>query len=97
VARDELGRVEGHCLFATYQWGKPQAPIYRGNAEGVKLPHRYVAEKTCPRALELKKSLSSLKSYKLCKDLIPRLFSFMLARINLIPDSTAVFSPVRGP
>ncbi len=24
VARDELGRVEGRCLFAIYQWGNPQ-------------------------------------------------------------------------
>jgi hypothetical protein len=37
-----------------------QAPIYRGNAEGAKLPHGYVAEKTNPRALELKKSPLSL-------------------------------------
>jgi len=53
-----------------YQWGKPQAPIYRGNAEGAKLPHGYVAEKTSPRALELKKSPSSLRKYELCKALI---------------------------
>jgi len=39
-----------------YQWENPQAPIYRGNAEGAKLPHGYVAEKTNPRALELKKA-----------------------------------------
>ena len=37
---ERLGRVEGRCLFATYQWGKPQAPIYRGNKEGAKLPRR---------------------------------------------------------
>jgi hypothetical protein len=43
-----------------YQWGNPQALIYRGNAEGAKLPHGYVAEKTSPGALELKKSPSSL-------------------------------------
>ncbi|MFO8163098.1 MAG: hypothetical protein R6T98_01020 [Desulfatiglandales bacterium] len=43
-------RREGCCLFVTYQWGNPQAPIYRGNAEGAKLPHGYVAEKTNPRA-----------------------------------------------
>jgi len=53
-----------------YQWGKPQAPIYRGNAEGAKLPRRYVAEKTSPRALELKKSPSSLRKYELCKALV---------------------------
>ncbi|MGM0382142.1 MAG: hypothetical protein ACQEQO_01410 [Thermodesulfobacteriota bacterium] len=29
-------RREGCCLFVTYQWGNPQAPIYRGNAEGAK-------------------------------------------------------------
>ncbi|MFO8163635.1 MAG: hypothetical protein R6T98_03780 [Desulfatiglandales bacterium] len=28
---------EGCCLFATYQWGKPRAPIYRGNEEGFRL------------------------------------------------------------
>jgi len=67
-------RREGCCLFATYQWGKPQAPIYRGNAEGAKLPHGYVAEKTNPRALAFgpkgtKKSPSSLDTERLCKDL----------------------------
>jgi hypothetical protein len=51
--------VEGCRLFVTYQWGNPQAPIYRGNAEGAKLPHGYVAEKTSPGAPELKKSPSS--------------------------------------
>ena len=35
---------------------------------GVKLPRRYVAEKTSPRALELKKSPPSLS--ELCKALI---------------------------
>ncbi|MFO8164730.1 MAG: hypothetical protein R6T98_09375 [Desulfatiglandales bacterium] len=47
--------MEGCCLFVMYPWGKPQAPIYRGNAEGAKLPHGYVAEKTSPGAPELKK------------------------------------------
>ncbi|MFO8163088.1 MAG: hypothetical protein R6T98_00970 [Desulfatiglandales bacterium] len=61
--------MEGCCLFVTYQWGNPQAPIYRGNAEGAKLPHGYVAEKTNPRALELKKSPSSLDQEGLCKGL----------------------------
>jgi len=40
-----------------------------GNAEGAKLPRRYVAEKTSPRALELKKGPSSLRKYELCKSL----------------------------
>jgi hypothetical protein len=53
-------RREGWCLFVAYPWGSPQAPIYRGNAEGAKLPHGYVAEKTNPGAPELKKSPSSL-------------------------------------
>jgi len=44
-------RREGCFLFATYQWGKPRAPIYRGNAKGAKLPHGYVAEKSNPGAL----------------------------------------------
>ncbi|MFO8165572.1 MAG: hypothetical protein R6T98_13705 [Desulfatiglandales bacterium] len=30
-------RREGCCLFVTYHWGNPQAPIYRGNAEGLRL------------------------------------------------------------
>ncbi|HUV60185.1 MAG TPA: hypothetical protein VMW09_08745 [Desulfatiglandales bacterium] len=34
-----------------------------------KLPRRYVAEKTSPGALELKKSPSSLRKYELCKGL----------------------------
>jgi len=38
--------------------------------EGAKLLRRYVAEKTSPRALELKKSPSSLRKYELCKALI---------------------------
>jgi len=29
---------EAFVLFTTYQWGKPQPPIYRGNAEGANLP-----------------------------------------------------------
>ncbi|MFO8164147.1 MAG: hypothetical protein ACQEQO_06440 [Thermodesulfobacteriota bacterium] len=57
--------MEGCCLFATYLWGKPQAPIYRGNAEGAKLPHGEIVEKTNPRALELKKSRPSLGKYEL--------------------------------
>ncbi|MFO8162919.1 MAG: hypothetical protein R6T98_00105 [Desulfatiglandales bacterium] len=61
--------MEGCCLFVTYQWGNPQDPIYRGNAEGAKLPHGYVAEKTNPGALELKKSPSSLDQEGLCKGL----------------------------
>jgi hypothetical protein len=40
-----------------------------GNAKGAKLPRRYVVEKTSPRALELKKSPSSLRKYELCKAL----------------------------
>ena len=40
-----------------------------GNAEGAKLPRRYVAEKTSPRALELKKSPSLLKKYDVFKGL----------------------------
>ncbi|MFO8164882.1 MAG: hypothetical protein R6T98_10170 [Desulfatiglandales bacterium] len=61
--------MEGCCLFVTYQWGNPQAPIYRGNAEGAKLPHGYVAEKTSPGASELKKGPSSLDQEGLCKGL----------------------------
>ncbi|MFO8164935.1 MAG: hypothetical protein R6T98_10445 [Desulfatiglandales bacterium] len=30
-------RREGCCLFVMYPWGNPQAPIYRGNAEGFRL------------------------------------------------------------
>ena len=40
-----------------------------GAGRGVKLPHRYVAEKTSPRALELKKSPPSLRKNELCKAL----------------------------
>jgi len=43
--------------------------MFWGNAEGAKLPRRYVVEKTSPGALELKKSLSSLRKYGLCKAL----------------------------
>ncbi|MFO8163436.1 MAG: hypothetical protein R6T98_02755, partial [Desulfatiglandales bacterium] len=34
---EPAARREGCCLFVTYQWGNPQAPIYRGNAEGFRL------------------------------------------------------------
>jgi hypothetical protein len=37
---------------------------------GAKPPRRYVVEKTSPRALELKKSPSSLRKYELCKALV---------------------------
>jgi len=57
--------MEGCCLFATYLWGNPQAPIYRGNADRAKLPYGYVAEKTNPGALELTKSRPSLGKYEL--------------------------------
>jgi len=50
--------------------GEPAGPsMFWGNAEGAKLPCRYVVEKTSPRALELKKSLSSLRKYELCNAL----------------------------
>jgi len=62
-------RREGCFLFATYQWGKPRAPIYRGNTEGAKLPHRYIAEKTNPGSLEPKKCRPSLGKYEFCKAL----------------------------
>ncbi|MFO8164725.1 MAG: hypothetical protein R6T98_09350 [Desulfatiglandales bacterium] len=39
--------MEGCRLFVTYQWGNPQAPIYRGNAEGFRLDS--VLEGTPPR------------------------------------------------
>ncbi|MFO8165835.1 MAG: hypothetical protein R6T98_15045 [Desulfatiglandales bacterium] len=70
--------MEGCCLFVAYQWGNPQAPIYRGNAEGAKLPHGYVAEKTSPGALELKKSPSSLDQEGLCKGLAARSFRLLV-------------------
>jgi hypothetical protein len=33
-------RREAFVLFTTYQWGKPQPPIHRGNAEGARIPRR---------------------------------------------------------
>jgi hypothetical protein len=67
--------VEGCCLFVTYQWGNPQAPIYRGNADRAKLPYGYIAEKTSPGASasgpeETEKSPSSLDQEGLCKGLV---------------------------
>ncbi|MGM0383277.1 MAG: hypothetical protein ACQEQO_07290 [Thermodesulfobacteriota bacterium] len=61
--------MKGCCLFATYQWGKPRTPIHRGNADEAKLPPGYVAEKTNPGALELKKSRPSFGKYEFCKAL----------------------------
>jgi hypothetical protein len=37
-----------------------------GNAEGAKLPCRYVAEKTSPRALELRKSPPAFRKHDVC-------------------------------
>ncbi|MGM0383947.1 MAG: hypothetical protein ACQEQO_10700, partial [Thermodesulfobacteriota bacterium] len=59
-------RREGCCLFVTYQWGNPHCPDLSGQCGGLparrasrseraKLPQGYVAEKTNPRASELKK------------------------------------------
>ncbi|MFO8163747.1 MAG: hypothetical protein R6T98_04350 [Desulfatiglandales bacterium] len=74
--------MEGCRLFVTYQWGNPQAPIYRGNAEGAKLPHGYVAEKTNPRASELKKSPLSLDQEGLCKGLVRSNCMFKLHQMS---------------
>jgi len=79
--------VEGCCLFVTYQWGNPQAPIYRGNAERAKLPHGYVAEKTSPGTSELKKSPSSLDQEGLCKGLALRNFITISKDGMLLPSS----------
>ncbi|MFO8163039.1 MAG: hypothetical protein R6T98_00715 [Desulfatiglandales bacterium] len=53
----------------------PEIPTYRGTADRAKfisggLTHGYVAEKTNPGALELKKSPLSLDQEGLCKGLI---------------------------
>ncbi|MFO8165298.1 MAG: hypothetical protein R6T98_12320 [Desulfatiglandales bacterium] len=77
--------MEGCCLFVTYQWGNPQAPIYRGNAEGFRLVEpparrgqnapmdtllkRPTREPRPPARRELKKSPSSLDQEGLCKGL----------------------------
>jgi len=79
-------RREGWCSFVTYQWGNPKAPIYRGNAEGAKLPYGYVAEKTSPGASELKKSPSSLDQEGLCKA------SHLIMPVNLL-----IFTASRAP
>jgi len=51
------GRV---LSFRNVSMGETAGPnMFWGNAEGAKLPRRYVVEKTSPRALELKKNLSS--------------------------------------
>jgi len=61
------GRV---LSFRNVSMGETAGPnMFWGNAEGAKLPRRYVVEKTSPRALELKKSPPSLRKYELCKAL----------------------------
>jgi len=56
--------------FLDVSMGETAGPnMFWGNAEGVRFPRRYVAEKTSPRALELKKSPSSLRKYEVCKAL----------------------------
>jgi len=59
------GAVFSQCIYG----GNRSPELVEGNAEGAKLPRRYVVEKTSPRALELKKSPSSLRKYKICKAL----------------------------
>jgi hypothetical protein len=49
----------GALFFRNVSMGE----IPPGAGRGAKLPRRYVAEKTSPRALELKKSPSSLKKW----------------------------------
>jgi hypothetical protein len=52
--------------FRNVSMGETAGPnMFWGNAEGAKLPCRYVVEKTSSRALELKKSLSSLRKNEL--------------------------------
>jgi hypothetical protein len=56
--------------FRNVSMGETAGPnMLWGNAEGAKLPRRYVVGKTSQRALELKKSPSSLRKYELCKAL----------------------------
>ena len=56
--------------FRNVSMGETAGPnMFWGNAEGAKLPCRYVVEKTSSRASELKKSPSSLRKYVLCKAL----------------------------
>ncbi|MFO8165138.1 MAG: hypothetical protein R6T98_11470 [Desulfatiglandales bacterium] len=80
------------CLFAAYQWGgEPQAPIYRGNAEGAKfirgLPHGYIAEKTSPGPLAsgpegTEETSTLLGKYEFCKALCMTLKGNELALLN---------------
>jgi hypothetical protein len=56
--------------FRDVSMGEPAVPLLAGNAEGAKLPRRYVAEKTSPIASELKESPPLLQKYGLCKALI---------------------------
>ena len=57
--------------FRNVSMGETAGPyMFWVNAEGAKLPRRYVVEKISPRALELKKSASSLRKYELCKALL---------------------------
>jgi len=58
------GRV---LSFRNVSVGEPAGPDLSGQCGGAKLPHGYVAEKTNPRASELKKSLLSLDQEGLCK------------------------------
>jgi hypothetical protein len=72
-------------LFTTYQWGKPQPPSCRGNAEGARVPRGYVVEKTRPGASEQRKRSHDH----------PRAFSILPnANNNMLSLVTAMISSV---
>jgi hypothetical protein len=63
MKRVDFSEVTGGRLlsFRDVYMGEPAVPPLAGNAEGARIPRRYVAEKTSPRALELKKSPHSFR------------------------------------
>ena len=72
VTRVGFSEVTGEraLSFRDVSMGETAGPNMLGQCGGGKTPRRYVAEKTSPEALELKKSPSSLRKYELCKALM---------------------------
>jgi len=67
IKRMDFSEVTGGRALSFRDVSMGESPPKAGRR--AKLPRRYIAEKTSPGALELKKSTSSLRKYELCKAL----------------------------
>jgi hypothetical protein len=66
AARDELGRVGRRCSFRDLGMGETAAlSLSRRMRGGARIPHKQVAEKTSPGALERKKGFHGIRLFQL--------------------------------